>query len=536
MMFNLNIPAPDGTSLRPELQPGELLFVLGVNGTGKSSLMLHFNKINGGKSQRISAHRQTWLTTDTLDLTPAKKRQTERNIQNTDHQKQTRYRDRYAEERSRMTIFKLINAENVRARGIAKLVDVRDWGGAEKASKEKAPIAVINELLKHSNIPIEISIQENERIMARKNGGPEYSAAELSDGERNALLIAGDVLTAEPGTLLIIDEPERHLHRSIISPLLGQLFQRRSDCAFVVSTHDHNLPLKLPDARTLLVRSCTFKGSDAQTWEVDELPSDVSLDDTLRRDLLGARRKILFVEGTEGSLDKAIYSLIFPMVSVIPKGNCNDVERAVAGLRAGEDIHWLQAFGIVDGDGYAATQIEEKKNRGVYALAVYSVEAIYFHPEIIQLVAKRKADLLGKDETTLFKNAIEAGIAAIKEHTERLSQNVAKKSARKLIVEQIPNDDILLGGKPVNLQNEAVSILQDRKAELDAAVANNDWETILTKCSVKDSSAQDDISRALRFRDIPDYQKAVLQLLATDDSALEIVRRLFSDLFEKLQD
>ena len=56
-------------------------------------------------------------------------------------------------------------------------------------------------------------------------GKPEYILslihifAELSDGERNALLIGSDVLTTEPNSLIILDEPERHLHRSIISPL-----------------------------------------------------------------------------------------------------------------------------------------------------------------------------------------------------------------------------------------------------------------------------------------------------------------------------
>jgi len=165
------------------------------------------------------------------------------------------------------------------------------------------------------------------------------------------LLIAGNVLTAPPGTLLIIDEPERHLHRSIISPLLSQLFQHRSDCAFVVSTHDHNLPLEFPDARTLLLRSCTFNGQTVQSWKADELPSDSSNDDSLKRDLLGARRRILFVEGSESSLDKTIYALIFPAVSVIPKGSCHEVERAVGSVRAGETFHWLRAFGIVDGDG-----------------------------------------------------------------------------------------------------------------------------------------------------------------------------------------
>ena len=262
------------------------------------------------------------MNTDALDMTPATKLQVEQTIQNTDRQIQSRYRDDHAAARASMTICELIDAENVRARKIAALVDAKQLQAATETSETEAqPIAIINELLQQSNIPITISIQKkNGRIMAQKNDGPKYSAAQLSDGERNVLLIAGTVLTAQSGTLLIIDEPERHLHRSIISPLLSQLLQIRSDCAFVVSTHDHSLPLELPNARTLLLRTCTFDGQNAQSWEADELPLDCSIDDSLKRDLLGARRGILFVENTERSLDKMIYALLFPEVSVIPKG------------------------------------------------------------------------------------------------------------------------------------------------------------------------------------------------------------------------
>ena len=189
--------------------------------------LFHFPQRCGGNARKISAHRQTWMNTDALDMTPTSKLQIERSIRNRDRQMESRYRDEYAAQRASMTIYELIDAENGRARGIAALVDAGDMEGAAKAAKKEAPITIINELLLQSNIPVTISIQENERVTARKNGGPEYSAAELSDGERNALLIAGNVLTVPAGTLLLIDEPERHLHRSIISPLLNQLFERR---------------------------------------------------------------------------------------------------------------------------------------------------------------------------------------------------------------------------------------------------------------------------------------------------------------------
>lgn len=116
--------------------------------------------------------------------------------------------DNYAAARANTTVFELIDAQNVRARSIAAAVDSGDNERARSKSAEEAPLKAINTLLVQSNIPIEIDVIENEQIVARKNGGPPYSVAELSDGERNALLIAGDVLTAKPGTLLIIDEPE----------------------------------------------------------------------------------------------------------------------------------------------------------------------------------------------------------------------------------------------------------------------------------------------------------------------------------------
>lgn len=335
------------------------------------------------------------MNSGALDMTPANKMQLDIYIRDEDRNEYSRYKDQYAAQRASITIYELNHAENIRARCIADAVDTDNREALHQAKNLEAPIVVINELLRQSNMPIEITIRENEQVMVSKDGGPEYSAAQLSDGERNALMIAGKVLTAKPGTLLIIDEPKRHLHRSIIAPLLSLLFERRSDCGFAISTHDHNRPLEVPGAKTLLIRACHFQNQNAQTWEADELPEDAPIDDILKRDLLGARRKILFVEGTESSLDKPLYSLIFPMASIIPKGSCREVENAVSGSRSGEGFHWLRAFGIADGDGYDQEQIRAKQQQGVYALPFYSVEAIYFHPKIIRRISVRQAELVG---------------------------------------------------------------------------------------------------------------------------------------------
>src|SRR6185295_8666736 len=119
-----------------------------------------------------------------------------------------------------------------------------------------------------------------------------------------------DILTAKSGTLILIDEPERHLHRSIISPLLKLLFDRRNDCVFIVSTHELMLPLDTPKSFTLLVRSCEYQDQNVRAWTADLLAPGAAIDDDLKGDILGSRRKMLFVEGTAQSLDSPLYSLL----------------------------------------------------------------------------------------------------------------------------------------------------------------------------------------------------------------------------------
>ena len=178
-------------------------------------------------------------------------------------QEAARWKDDYGSQRLSAAIFDLINADNIRSRKIAEKIDlgaleaalaVNEEGmpqivaEALEAKKVESPLKVLNELLKTANLPIEIFIENDEQIFAQKLGGDPYSIAELSDGERNAVLIGANVLTVDAGTVIIIDEPERHLHRSIVSPLLSTLFQKRLDCVFIISTHDVFLPLDNKEA------------------------------------------------------------------------------------------------------------------------------------------------------------------------------------------------------------------------------------------------------------------------------------------------
>jgi ABC-type cobalamin/Fe3+-siderophores transport system ATPase subunit len=126
MPFQLNIPAISGTALQFTLEVGQILFVLGANGTGKSSLMQRLNKGHRTDARWISAHRQSWFGSDSINLSPQQKRETEKNMHNADLQSQSRWKDDYAGQRANIAIYELVETENADARSIAKAARAAD--------------------------------------------------------------------------------------------------------------------------------------------------------------------------------------------------------------------------------------------------------------------------------------------------------------------------------------------------------------------------------------------------------------------------
>ncbi len=381
---------------------------------------------------------------------------------------------------------------------------------------------------------IELSLHENEQVMASKSGCVPYSIAHLSGGERNALLIAANVLTAKPGTLILVDEPERHLHRSIISARLTQLFLEGKDCAFIVSAHDVLLPLDNPNARTLLIRGCNYKNNAVAAWEANLVPSDAEIDEVFKCDILGARKKILFVEGTGRSLDQPLYSLIFPEVSVVAKSSCRDVEYAVAGVRGAANLHWLRAFGVVDGDGRPNAEIEELKGQSIYAVPAYSIESIYYHPEIQRRVTERHATVTGTDSRVQLANAKAAAVTAIKGHADRMSEKVAEKAIRAEVFKHIPGKTEVKAKLSFNLNIDIAAAVANERARLDAAVAANDLGVLIARYPVRETPALSQIADQLGFQDRDQYESDVQKLLIDDVTAVSFVHALFGTLWQSI--
>ncbi len=488
--------------------------------------MQAFSSASSDKARRITAHRQTWFRSGSPEFTGRQRAEYETSVFHYDRQTTSRWMDDYSEQRAQMAIYDLVNSENVRAREITRAVDAKKGDEVDKLSVKDGAFSTLNRLLRLANLDIIVSIEANDEIVASRSGSKPYSIARLSDGERNAILIAANVLTVPAGALLLIDEPERHLHRSIVSPLLTLLLKERPDCAFIVSTHEPLLPVDNPDSKVLLTRACTYQGDGVESYDIDLLEGSRGIDDDLKQTILGERRKIVFVEGAEHSLDKPLYSLLFPNASIVAKASCREVENAVAGIKGADELHWVKPFGLVDNDTSEPERIADLQSKGVIVLNVYSVESIYYHPEVQKLAGEQLAAVVGGDLTEKLLKANIDAIKAIADSAGHLSARVAEKSARAEVFSLLPKKGEIAAGGKRTAEIDFGKYAQNEAERIETLISTSDFVGVLQRYPIRESSALDAIAKALNFTNRAQYEAAVRNLLVRDLDAVNRVRAL----------
>jgi hypothetical protein len=398
-----------------------------------------------------------------------------------------------------------------------------------------SPIDRVNNLLLLANLPVQIAISDGEVKTVRD--GNIFSVARMSDGERSALVILSEVVCAKPGRIFIIDEPELHLHRSIVVPLIKTAIRERPGDLFIISTHELALPAEFPEASIALVRGCRWSpNGDVQTWDIDVISDTSAIPEDTRVDILGSRKKILFIEGIRSSLDMPMYSLLFPAISVRSRETCRDVERAVIGLRSTEDVHHAKVFGLIDNDGMSSERAAKLTQSGIYALPVHAVESLYYDPEVIARVAARQAETLGIDPDILLREVVTRGLAALTQlQLSQLAARMAERKLREQILGALPSRDDLTTNQSPTISVSLVSPMQAEQTRIERYHAERDIHAIIRKYPVRESGLLAAIASALHFQGRADYEKAALTRIGLDDGLKEILRGRLGDLATLLQ-
>jgi ABC-type Mn2+/Zn2+ transport system ATPase subunit len=506
----------NGSELQLPVSTAAPLFVVGPNGSGKSGLMLFLFRMNRTTAVRISAHRQTWMETNSVPFSPQDKISAESNVRIWDAEPYARWRETNSGWRSGLIIADLIEADNSLSRKVRTAVKSGEALEAAKLADQPPPLETINELLAGSGVPIAMTIGPNSTIVASKRGSPSYSIAALSDGERAALLIAGMVLTAADGALILVDEPERHLHSSIVTPLLIQLFAKRPDCTFIVSTHELSLPVSCPSSRTVLVRDSQTVNDDVNRWDLDVLEPGVEIDDATKEAILGSRRKMLFIEGNAASLDKPLYELLFPGVSIFPRETCSDVEHAVSSVRDTGAIAWVQAYGIVDQDQLSADKKRALEAKGVFALCVYSVEALYYDPVVVRAVAMRQSAVVGGNPDEMVEQAWEDLLTAITLNADRLAARMTEQVVKDQVSLKMLDWKKIQSGQNVTIDVDAQAYYQTERACLQNCIASKNVAKIIERYPIRETPALAAIVSALQFKNRSQFEAAARKLIVDD--------------------
>lgn len=542
-MIKLNIPKIDGEQLSLKLEAGDQLFVVGANGSGKSALLQYWiSSDDEGKISRISAHRRTWFETGSIQLTHDGLRRFDRMGGAYERRPDALWKDRDAARKQSAILFGLVEDDRIRTRSIASHVSSGDAEKAAKvASESSSPFDRINELFEKGML--DISIQDSsdgEMLASRGNAGQAFSIVQMSDGERNAFIIAATVLTVRPGTVLLIDEPERHLHRSIIEPFLSALLECRDDCAFVVSTHEIALPVANPKAGVLMLRSCEWEGNRPKAWDVELLEPNYGLPDELKLAILGARKRILFVEGVEGGPDFSLYSILFSNLSVVPKGGCRDVMEAVKGLRGSYDLHHVEAFGLIDRDDRTHDQVRKLAEGNVFALEVFSVEALYYCSDSIEAVASRQAGSFGLDADELIELGKAKAFDSILRGdsvAERMSARKCKSRLRTKILSYLPDCKQIQAAQDSGISVSVDSGYADELSRFEKLVDERKLDDLIARYPLRKSGVFDAIAKALKCPGRKEYESMVLSMVLKDQSQdlARAIRKRIGPLADKLE-
>ena len=486
----------------------------------------------------MSAHRQTWLDSGSINFTPQGRNEFEGSLAGWDRSPESRWKEIAPGERQSAVLYDLVARENSRARSIAHLVDMDKTREARDISKQlSSPFDQLNALLELGALPISIQNSNDEEILAHhRDSDIDYSIVQMSDGERSAVIIASHVLTVEPGTIFLIDEPERHLHRSIIAPFLSALFERRRDCTFVVSTHEVELPLAYSDADVLLLRSCKWIGDKSSSWDAECLPTDAQLPDELKLAVLGARRRVLFVEGTSGSLDRRIYSVLFPGIHVMPARSASDVQRAVIGLAGTRSHHHVDAYGLIDGDGRTAEKAAELQSNSVFALERYSVEAFYYCTDSIAAVAKRQAESLQCDAQSMIDQAICDALLVLGQEAiaETMAARRCEHRLRYELLSRIPHWESFRSNEDPIIRVCIESPYPHELSRFRGLLAKGNFDGLVARYPLHKTPTFSRIALALRCKSEDDYKRMVLARLARNGALARLLRQSIAPLAQAL--
>ena len=172
----------------------------------------------------------------------------------------------------------------------------------------------------------------------------------------------------------------------------------------------------------------------------------------------------------------------------------------------------------------------------VYALPVFSVESLYYSPELFSAVAMRQSNVLGFDPQATLKSAKTNALSMINKpgNLEHLAARVAERRMRDEFLRSIPTRAEMVASGDlqarISIESPYPKVLE-RIRELASA---GDIDSIIAAFPVRESGILRPLAQELRFINEDDYEKAARAVIMTDSAVASKIKDRLGELTSQL--
>lgn len=502
--------------------------IIGANGVGKSSLINELRKNNINEMFILPAQKLLYFVSNVFGRNSINK-------------------DKYIEDLKKAEIkydtieIRTNNIEDDFSSSFTKMITllVKDYTNiATRKSRGEKDLhlalwdrveQVWNQILPE----IKFILEPDNRVVEVEKNGSRYSINGLSDGERCILFYIGNVFLAPENSYIVIDEPETFLNAAVYNELWDLLISERPDCQFIFASHNMDFVQSRSNATYVWCKK--FEAPYNLDYQLLEDSQEMPL--SLLTEVSGARKPILFCEGSKTSIDYQIYSKLFSdFCFVKPVQGHKQVIQYTKAYNNLQHLHGNTAYGINDNDWMDESSIQVYKEQNIFVLPFNEVEMMLVDEAVVKSCLPFDDDTGQKRKFNNFKDAI---ISSCREKKDKIISIALKKR-----LDEFMESHFIEKSEPNKY---------DAHVFLDSLASEFDVDSTFNKINsiVEVSLASSDFSRILKIcnlkKEIIDYrgnteitpkfkEKSLSRITLDSDLQKELRHKYFEELETKLLD
>ena len=310
------------------------------------------------------------------------------------------------------------------------------------------------------------------------------------------------------------------------------LISERPDCQFIFASHNMDFVQSRTNATYIWCKN--FEAPYDLDYQVLEESQEIPL--PLLTEVSGAKKPILFCEGTKNSLDYQIYSKLFSEFCFVkPVQGHKQVIQYTKAYNKLEETYGNKAYGIIDYDWMDKARIQNYKKKNIFVLPFNEIEMFLIDEEIVNYVLSDDEE----DKKQKIKKLQDTVISLCITNKDKIISIALKKK-----LDEFMEGNLIETREPT--EDEARTFLENLSEKFDItsklgnltkivedSIASSDFSKILKICNLKneiiDSKEIKEIVSNLK-------EKALSSIALDNDLQKKLRQKYFEELEMKLLD